>query len=279
MTLQATAQPRRRRATLKVRQNVSEMSAAEIGRLRKAIEGMLSRPDNRGYQFFAGWHGVPLAICQHHNRFFLPWHRGYLYHFELGLQEVDPEVTVPWWNWLDEPDIPEAFRVKQVRRRKNILASAPIEPLGIPRSPRWPKATHREAGRNPFALAPPLRDAVFPGAGGKGAYSWIMAANSYTEFWDRCARVHDNVHVWVGGEMADQNWAAFDPLFWAHHAMVDRLWRIWQHDKPGALPDHDTMTSPMTFAREPSLLVRDVIHVESLGYEYAGQSASVPWSG
>ena len=32
----------------------------------------------------------------------------------------------------------------------------------------------------------------------------------------------------------------------------------------------------MTFAREPSLRVRDVLDVKSLGYEYAAQTASVP---
>jgi tyrosinase len=30
--------------------------------------------------------------------------------------------------------------------------------------------------------------------------------------------------------------AAFDPIFWAHHTMVDRLWRLWQLRHPGALP-------------------------------------------
>lgn len=274
MTLQVAAQPQRRQAALKVRQNVSQMPAAEVNKLRKALAGMLAREDNRGYQFFAGWHGVPLEICQHHNKYFLPWHRGYLYHFELALQEVDPEVTVPWWNWMDEPWIPKAFDVKRAGKRKNVLASAPIRPLGIPRGQDWPRQTRRAPGGNPMALPPPLGTAVFPGSGG-GASAWIMAAPSYEEFWKRCARVHDNVHVWVGGEMEDQNWAAFDPLFWAHHAMVDRLWRIWQHNNAGALPDHATLEYPMTFAREPSLRVRDVLDVKALGYEYAAQAATV----
>jgi len=275
MTLQVAAQPRGKQAALKVRQNVSAMSAPEVNRLRKAIEGMLARDDNRGYQFFAGWHGVPLEICQHHNPYFLPWHRGYLYHFELALQEVDPGVTVPWWNWMDEPGIPKAFEVKKAGKRKNVLASAPIKPLGVPRGPGWPRRTQRDPGGIPQALPPPLGNARFPGSRG-GASSWIMAAPSYEEFWKRCARVHDNVHVWVGGQMLDQNWAAFDPLFWAHHAMVDRLWRIWQHNNPGALPNHPTLEYSMTFAREPSLRVRDVLDVKSLGYEYAAQTATVP---
>ncbi len=28
--------------------------------------------------------------------------------------------------------------------------------------------------------------------------------------------------------MGDVAYAAYDPLFWAHHAMVDRIWRLWQ---------------------------------------------------
>lgn len=31
-------------------------------------------------------------------------------------------------------------------------------------------------------------------------------------------------------------YAAFDPIFWAHHCMIDPLWRIWQLRHPGALP-------------------------------------------
>jgi hypothetical protein len=58
--------------------------------------------------------------------------------------------------------------------------------------------------------------------------------------------------------------------------MVDRLWRIWQHNNPGALPDHRLLREPMTFGKRPSLLVRDVLDVKRLGYEYAAQASTVP---
>lgn len=279
MSPQARTEPRLRRATPKTRQSVTQLSAPAVNRLRKAIHGALDRPDNRGYQFFAGWHGVPLGICEHHNELFLPWHRGYLYHFELALQDIDPDVTVPWWNWMDEPGIPQAYDVKRISGKANILASAPIKPL-TPQRPGWPRKTHREVGAPPppgfpAPLAPPLGAAHLPGTPAGGAWAWMMAATSYTEFMQRCWRVHDNVHVWVGGEMTDPNWAAFDPLFWAHHAMVDRLWRIWQHDNPGAGPPGDLLGEPLVFARGPAMKVRDVLDVKRLGYDYAGQAASV----
>jgi hypothetical protein len=57
--------------------------------------------------------------------------------------------------------------------------------------------------------------------------------------------------------------------------MVDRLWRIWQHNNPGALPSHRTLEEAMTFAKEPSMRVREVLDVKQLGYEYTAQTASV----
>ena len=99
-------------------------------------------------------------------------------------------------------------------------------------------------------------------------------ASPYTEFKQRCWRLHDNIHDWVGGEMTDPNWAAFDPIFWAHHSMVDRLWRIWQHTHPSAVPPQQLLEHPLTFGRAPSLRVRDVLDVKQLGYDYAAQPAS-----
>jgi tyrosinase len=280
MSPRVRVQPRERLSTPKVRQSVRNMSAGQVGRFRAAVEKLVARNDNRGFQFFAGWHGVPLDICQHHDEFFLPWHRGYLWHFELALQDIDPDVTLPWWNWMDEPGIPNAFARKKVDGKPNILASAPIKPLGIPRQPGWPTRTRRAPAPavpppgQPGPLGPPLAEVVFP-ATPRGAWDWIMAANTYNEFNQRCWRIHDNIHVWVGGEMMSQAWAAFDPLFWVHHSMVDRLWRVWQHDHPGALPNQQTLETGMVFAKGPPLKVKDLLDTKQLGYEYAGQSSSV----
>jgi tyrosinase len=56
--------------------------------------------DERGYQYHAGLHGLPLPIqCRHGDILFLPWHRAYLYFFELAWQDRVPEVAIPWWDW------------------------------------------------------------------------------------------------------------------------------------------------------------------------------------
>lgn len=39
---------------------------------------------------------------------------------------------------------------------------------------------------------------------------------------------HDNYHGWVGPDMADNAYTAFDPVFWSYHANVDRIFEIWR---------------------------------------------------
>jgi tyrosinase len=106
--------------------------------------------------------------------------------------------------------IPKLFEGKD-----NPLASADVSPLALQQG---------ETGCRPG-----------PGAGGR---LWSATADTdevsrllktgTSELLERTGGFHDNVHMWVGGHMGQIPYAAFDPIFWAHHTMVDRLWRVWQ---------------------------------------------------
>jgi len=39
---------------------------------------------------------------------------------------------------------------------------------------------------------------------------------------------HGSIHNAVGGWMSQFNTAALDPIFWLHHANIDRLWSVWR---------------------------------------------------
>ncbi|KAJ3940603.1 uncharacterized protein N0V96_009608 [Colletotrichum fioriniae] len=45
-------------------------------------------------------------------------------------------------------------------------------------------------------------------------------------------QVHDNFHGWVGNDMADNTYTAFDPIFLSYHANMDRLAGVFMDANP-----------------------------------------------
>jgi tyrosinase len=147
---------------------------------------------------------------------------------------------------------------KDVSGKSNVLLKAPVKPWG-PAS-KFPPETFRKPGAAPVP-GPPYD------------LSYVLAASTYTEFEERMWEVHDTLHVWVGGTMGNPAWAAYDPLFWAHHTMVDRVWRIWQHSANAQPPP---ATSLETALEPRGMRVRETLEVRALGYDYAGTASTVP---
>ena len=62
--------------------------------------------------------------------------------------------------------------------------------------------------------------------------------------------------------------SAFDPIFWSHHCMIDRIWYLWQNSPVGTDPPNDmldTVLSPFP------MTVAQTLDISRLGYEYAVQ--------
>lgn len=239
------------------------MTPAELAAFRSAFRQAIALTDERGFSYFAGWHGIPFNWCEHHNEWFLPWHRAYLYGLELALQRLVPGVTLPWWDWTREATIPTAYREpRSADGSPNPLAGAEIVVFrsGVSRGP-----TTRRPGASPGIPPLPYAD----------AYETALAAPSFTEFSRQIEAIHDDVHVWVGGTMANVATAGYDPLFYAHHTMIDRAWRIWQHRNPGGLPPQAILDQPFRRGGPGGLTPRQVLDVKQLGYDYAASSATV----
>jgi tyrosinase len=65
------------------------------------------------------------------------------------------------------------------------------------------------------------------------------------------------------GDMTSNLTTGYDPLFWAHHSNVDRMWANWQERHPGVTPVELTgILSP--YAQS----VGDTLSIAKLGYEY-----------
>ncbi len=68
------------------------------------------------------------------------------------------------------------------------------------------------------------------------------------------------------GWMTDNRTTAFDPLFWAHHSNVDRIWARWQELHNGTPEDMNGALAPW------SLGVKDAMSIQKLGYTYMKDS-------
>lgn len=253
-----------------IRKNVNNLSDQELEELREAFSLVQARSDDKSYEHFAGLHGLPLpSHCRHDDRLFLAWHRAYLYHFELALQDRVPGVALPWWDWVSDfshqNGLPEAYTVERVGGQDNPLHSVTV---------RWPQELIDRILARPSLrgiISPDgrtLRDPDHPDGLPRRSTIDDILINSgvFMDFSRKINNVHGAVHVWVRGTMSNPIGAAYDPIFWAHHCMVDRLWHLWQmRHSSVTLPDSflDTVLEPfnMTF--------RETLDIEKLGYEYA----------
>jgi tyrosinase len=101
----------------------------------------------------------------------------------------------------------------------------------------------------------------------------LLNVNQFTDFTNQMENIHDGIHGWtggnngtVGGDMGSVGTAAWDPIFWSHHCMIDRLWSLWQlrHGVANITP----ALLPMVL--QPfGLKVQDVLSTSALGYTYA----------
>ena len=261
-------------SSIRVRLGIHNLSAAQVSDLRSAYGQIQGIGDNRGYQYLAGLHGVPSWYCWHHQQnsriaqrmeLFLPWHRAYLYSFEMALRDRVPTVTLPWWDWTLRPPrqkgLPKIFTDSKAGSGPNPLKKFKINLAST--NPPVVHATTRHPG--------PLTD--LPAQADVDA---AVLKTDWSDFSGAAEDLHDQVHGWVSGDMGVIGTAAFDPIFWCHHAMIDRLWWRWQvKNGNGNIPSDllDVVLAPFTFK------VRDVLNVNDLGYDYAAAEAVVSVGG
>jgi tyrosinase len=258
------------------RRSVTQLSAPQLKTLREAFGAALALSDDRGYQYHAGIHGLPLPkYCKiaHGQALFLPWHRAYLYNFEMALRDQVPDATLAWWDWRVVRDVPPAYAEETADGGPNPLYSVHINDAALRQGlVDREDAGARELARYPdTARQPGLPDAP-PLPTGQDI-DRLMGLGQFLDFQEQLEGFHNDVHVWVGGHMSDIPFAAYDPIFWAHHTMIDRVWRMWQLRHPQAPLPPELLASPLPPFR---LTVAQTLDVTSLGYDYAVTTAHDP---
>ncbi|GBG76068.1 hypothetical protein CBR_g21308 [Chara braunii] len=152
----------------------------------------------------------------HGNWFFLPWHRMLLYYHEriLAWATGDASFALPFWNWDSDAAAQKALP-SSYADTTSALYSARRRAAADIQSMIQSEITGDQLFMN-FGDVPES-DSVIGTAGGNGNLETYG---------------HNQVHNAVGPngspDMGNLAWAGYDPVFYAHHANVDRMWSVWR---------------------------------------------------
>ena len=262
-----TPSPGQPAAPIRFRRNADHLTAGQLKNLRDAFKAVYAIGDDRGYGYQAGIHGLPLPIsCEnaHGTPYFLPWHRAYLYFFERTLRDRVPNAGLIWWDWRTSPGhiakMPDPYL--KPATAANALYSATVPKLALQQGRESGMRVAAKTRREPFGPS---------GLPSVEEVEDVLARSQFIDFSRALEQLHNRVHGWVGGHMGLIPFAAFDPIFWAHHTMCDRIWRLWQLRHPGAKPPAAILDQALPPFR---MTVRQTLSVSALGYDYAAATAS-----
>jgi tyrosinase len=180
--------------------------------------------------------------CQHGSWYFLPWHRGYLIAFETIVRDAviklggPSDWALPYWNYFKphQDALPPAFAAA------NWPDGQSDNPLYVPQRYGPTNDGNVTVPVNVINLNA-LADPDFTGDanGGSPGFGGVNTGFSHggQVHGGIEAQPHDWVHGLVGGSdpqsnlpglMSDPDTAGLDPIFWLHHANIDRLWEVWR---------------------------------------------------
>lgn len=206
-------------ASIPLRKPAHELLPEEIALLEKAYDRL--QHSNVSLNSFATLHSLHCTGSHltdvHDQIWFLLWHRIFIYTHELALRSVlstqeASGFAIPYWDW----DTPGRNKVPLI-----YLKPGPLHRprLGSPHSVVQPAFPVDELWRCP---------AFWDLAG-------LPIGVKAVSFQRYLRQLHDFVHAEVGGPCTPNAPAfsclptsAADPLFYAHHANVDRLWSAFQ---------------------------------------------------
>jgi N-acetylneuraminic acid mutarotase len=188
--------------------------------------------------------------------YFLPWHRLMLHQFEEVIREVlqDEDFTLPYWSPINGNSadfiVPAVFR----------------NPGGVLyNGTRWPWVNGGERidilYRDWISLDALNETFYIDGPTGSLGFNPRMDANP-----------HFFTHFALGGDMAEFSTVGADPIFYLHHANMDRIWESW--NRLGNENPTDPRWLDRTFpygdrtGKRVDLVVSAANRTADLGYEY-----------
>ncbi|HEY3815182.1 MAG TPA: tyrosinase family protein [Caulobacteraceae bacterium] len=202
---------------LRLRRNLKGMSRSDpdLQALRIGIKKMrASGAWQRQIELHADMHWL------HHSSWrFLPWHRLQVLHMERLIARASgkDDFAMPYWDWSDDI-LPAQFVNDDVLSHEGRECGVKES---IAKFCAANETSLTDRSKNDFSTffgkpraADQPRDSDTPG--GEQHFSGSCEWSG-----------HNLIHSFIGGDMGVLETAPNDPLFWVHHANVDRAWAAW----------------------------------------------------
>jgi len=202
---------------------------------------------------------------------FVVWHRAIVNNFEKLLREVDPELSLHYWNWTTDPRVAPPGGVAlfsdvlmdnasgDVSHLLNNFESTEDDELGNGHTKIW-----RDVGGSA---------ANADGTPNVPSDSSITSNSDFNSFASALKAAHDNtVHSYIGGTISDPHYSFHDPFVFLLHSNLDRIWAKWQTD-----PAHPERLDPSTAYSGVSAVNLNYLQTEKVE-PWAGGTGLEPWS-
>lgn len=268
-------------APVRIRQNIQNFvkDPQKVAALRAGVAKMKARSqanqdDPLGWYYWSAVHGTtanpgnlqnvynqcqhtsfqsnplkPAQVAQH----FVSWHRPFLYFFEAALKQAAQEAgattsfELSYWNWYADGDLPTIFT-------EGTEATNPL----------WHSRENESVDSTALDRSAFNQNSLLPST----IPQWRKSFSVPFELDPR-----GTVHDLVGGDMGDIQTSARDPIFWVHHANIDRLWVVWTKMKGHANPAGGSSWAATSFTYDQAGQMKEIAGeivdtVPKLGYRY-----------
>lgn len=236
-----------------IRRNIADVEPSERVLLRDAILELNRRifPGTRtdslpgGVTWWFKQDEIHQATHVHGTPEFLPWHRELVNRYEELLRQINPQLSLHYWDWTQDPrNIPNGNLGGGTTGALNLFTpdfmgygGSTVRVIGPPwqnAAAPWRSDGFYVPGANPDRdnsgnpADPP--DAVNRHIAGSPATAQadtdVVTAADYPTMWARVKITHDSMHGFVA--MGGAHTSFRDPFVFFLHSNVDRLFAMWQ---------------------------------------------------
>lgn len=153
---------------------------------------------------------------------FVPWHREIVNRLEQLLREVDPELSLHYWNFTVDPRSTAGGRANlftpAFMGSDQGDAGAPFTSFESTEGGGHTRIWRQVNGGSSSLSSSPvsLTDAT------------VVASSSWEDFNNNIQQVHSDAHGFVGGTITQAHYSFHDPFVFLLHSNLDRLYAMWQ---------------------------------------------------